>query len=571
MIILYLLKSEYGKIPDSHRGVFHPHPNNHNSKKFEGLPSITLNATHREYVVGREIEVVENLDGIPKDKIGTIITCESCKELSFADKTNPTMCPYCANLYRATKKMPEKADMPEALQKVAAITELSTLALQKEYKRVVKVNGKKNPVVDTIAKKQFVYRFYTMIAQHSWLLQNFMTGHSANFSDDQRKAVYLAANELNNKLENKPSKYAKTYGYYKKYILDGIPNSKIAFQDGIKNGEHIKKAMADFISDLLSDDWQLRFIMGYSAANQAIHKAFPKRNKDHVTEADVAKKLIAKILAAGDLYKYVVPAEEKQIPVQPSGSATIAETEKVCKSLLHTFYKNAFIVHPYIEDPIHTRTEMTPCWQPSETPRQYGKNAYDISIPSVARENLYTLSMYMLSCFLSIYCNIHDIQDESEKIADLATEHGLKTQKKEDGSIDICDINDKTLELLDSQSWPKWLYFCVRDCREKKIIDEENQAKEEMLHYLSIANISAAKPKYSTDILLEQQNSKSQEENELLDSQNPAGSVDNETDAEKVETYEDMDDDEASRLYGRMWRPYQYRSKKAVSPEEWPC
>lgn len=90
-----------------------------------------------------------------------------------------------------------------------------------------------------------------------------------------------------------------------------------------------------------------------------------------------------------------------------------------------------------------------------------------------------------------------------------------------------------------------------------------------MLHYLSIANISAAQPKYSTDTLLEQQNSKSQEENELLDSPNPASTVSNEADAEKVKTYENMADDEASRLYGRMWRPYQYRSKKAVSPEEW--
>lgn len=70
MITIYLTKSEYDKIPESKRSIYHPHPSNHQGKNFEGLPSITLNATHREYVIGREIEIVDKIDGIPKNKIG---------------------------------------------------------------------------------------------------------------------------------------------------------------------------------------------------------------------------------------------------------------------------------------------------------------------------------------------------------------------------------------------------------------------------------------------------------------------------------------------------------------------
>lgn len=532
MITIYLTKSEYDKIPESKRSIYHPHPSNHQGKNFEGLPSITLNATHREYVIGREIEIVDKIDGIPKNKIGTIINCKSCKELSIADQKNPTMCPYCASLYRTTKKMPEKADMPEALQKAAAITELSTLALQKEYKRVLKSNSGKKQFVDVMAKKHFVYRFYAMIAKHSWLLRNFMEGHSANFSDDQRKAACLAASELNKKLESEPQKYAKPYSYFKKYVLDGMPISKIALQDDDCDSQDVKSAMGEYLSDLLADDWQLRFIIGYGAANQAIRKEFPKHNKEHVTETDVATKLIAKILAAGDLYKYVVPNENEQIETEPTVSAITAETEMVCKKLLYSFYKDTFIVHPYIEDPIHARTEMAPCWQQAKKHR--GKNVYNISIPYPARENLYTLSMYLLSCFLSIYCKKHDIPDSSEETITFAEKHGLKAKMDENGSISIYGVNDKTLEVLESQSWPKWLYFCIRDRREKKAIDEEKKVTEEILCHLSLAESTTS--------------DKDTESNDNMFSDN---------------------EDEASRLYGQQMEPYTCPINVPIPPKMW--
>lgn len=428
--------------------------------------------------------------------------------------------------------MPEKADMPEALQKAAAITELSTLALQKEYKRVLKSNSGKKQFVDVMAKKHFVYRFYAMIAKHSWLLRNFMEGHSANFSDDQRKAACLAASELNKKLESEPQKYAKPYSYFKKYVLDGMPISKIALQDDDCDSQDVKSAMGEYLSDLLADDWQLRFIIGYGAANQAIRKEFPKHNKEHVTEADVATKLIAKILAAGDLYKYVVPNENEQIETEPTVSAITAETEMVCKKLLYSFYKDTFIVHPYIEDPIHARTEMAPCWQQAKKHR--GKNVYNISIPYPARENLYTLSMYLLSCFLSIYCKKHDIPDSSEETITFAEKHGLKAKMDENGSISIYGVNDKTLEVLESQSWPKWLYFCIRDRREKKAIDEEKKVTEEILCHLSLAESTTS--------------DKDTESNDNMFSDN---------------------EDEASRLYGQQMEPYTCPINVPIPPKMW--
>lgn len=624
MTRICLPKSEYEKIPETLRGIYHPNPNNHQNKIFEGQPSITLNATHREYVVGREIEIVDNVDNIPADKIGAIITCKSCREISIADKTNPTMCPYCAGIYRATQKMPEKKDMPETLQKVAALTELSTIALQKAHKRALKANiGKeKGQLIDTIGQKQFVYRFYMMIAERSWILQNFMSEHSANFSDDQRQAVYAAANELNNKLEREPSKYAKAYRYYKKYVLDGIPVSTIAFQGNTSDCKTIRSAITDFVSDLLADDWQLRFIMGYGAANQAIRKSRPKRNKSRITEADVATKLISKILDDGNLYRYVVPVEKQQTTVEPTASAIAAETEKVCSKLLNAFYKTAFMVHPYIEDPIHARSEMTPCWQLSKHPKQGGKNAYDISIPNPARENLYTLSLYLLSCFLSIYCFEHDIPDSSEKVATLAEKHGLKVENDESGSVNIVDVNEKTLTVLDAQSWPKWLYFCVRDCREKKIIDDEKKIKGEILHHLAIADIALTKPTCPTETLPEQQGAAVMKENKSEIERNavseipPKEKVDNNSEhdgydvsmpsskltpdirqtvssdddlasaiyakqleayidsvndsvSNQEETHNNLSDDEASELYAKQLDPYLHQTKTPVPPEKW--
>lgn len=624
MTKIYLPKSEYEKIPETLQSVYHPNPNNYQNKSFEGQPSITLNATHRKYVIGREIEIVDNVDNIPADKIGTIITCKSCGEISIADKTNPTLCPYCAGIYRTSQKMPEKKDMPENLQKVAALTELSTMALQKAHKRALKagIGKEKGQLIDIIGKKQFVYRFYLMIAERSWILQNFMSGHSANFSDDQRQAAYAAANELNSKLEREPGKYAKAYRYYKKYVLDGIPVSTIAFQDNTSDSKTIRSAITDFVSDLLADDWQLRFIMGYGAANQAIQKACPKRNKSRITEADVATKLISKILDDGNLYKYVVPVEKRQTTAEPTASAIAAETEKVCNKLLNAFYKTAFIVHPYIEDPIHARSTMTPCWQLSEHPKQGGKNAYDISIPNPARENLYTLSIYLLSCFLSIYCFEHNIPDSSEKVPALAEKHGLKVENDESGSVNIVSVNEKVLAVLDAQSWPKWLYFCVRDCREKKIIDDEKEIKGEILHHLAIADITLTKPARPTGMLAEQRGVEAINENKLEIERNavsemppsekvedaskhnnydvPASSAKLTSDIKQVvscdddlasaiyakqleayidcvndsvlsqeETHNNLPDDEASELYTKQLNPYLYPTKTPVPPDKW--
>ena len=111
---IFLSREEFDKIPETLRGEYHPNKNNHKSKQFSGNICVTLDATHRTYVVGRELMIVDPED-VDEKALRHIIRCENCKEISLEDTRHPGLCMYCASMFSVNKTMPGKDQLPDAM------------------------------------------------------------------------------------------------------------------------------------------------------------------------------------------------------------------------------------------------------------------------------------------------------------------------------------------------------------------------------------------------------------------------------------------------------------------------
>ena len=95
---IFLSREEFDKIPETLRGEYHPNKNNHKSKQFSGNICVTLDATHRTYVVGRELMIVDPED-VDEKALRHIIRCENCKEISLEDTQHPGLCMYLSLIH----------------------------------------------------------------------------------------------------------------------------------------------------------------------------------------------------------------------------------------------------------------------------------------------------------------------------------------------------------------------------------------------------------------------------------------------------------------------------------------
>lgn len=477
---IFLSREEFDKIPETLRGEYHPNKNNHKSKQFSGNICVTLDATHRTYVVGRELMIVDPED-VDEKALRHIIRCENCKEISLEDTRHPGLCMYCASMFSVNKTMPGKDQLPDAMQKQRAAQDLAKTTIRNAKHTV--------SVLPDVDRNQLSFRFLELVSSHCSALKWFMDAHTGEFYDDQNNAVIAAIELLIQKANAEPAKYARAFNYMKRYVVDGIPLTVVNREYPFK--QFRKDEVADFLKDCIGDDWQLRFIIGYDAANLKIKEGHKKKGKKNVPDYKIASECIQNLLKNRKIYNYIKPAEKIENAHVLNQSPALAEAEKVCGCLRSTCYGYPFQLVVYLESPFEKCEDLKPKWKKLETTTKKGDiPVYDILIPKQVRKDLYSFAQYVLTTLACIYAYQNEISITIEQdgvtcdraLAEIAFNHGLLVERIEENQYKILTVNDKVIAAMESNSWPKWLYFCIEDRREKKVIDQESGIKKQIIN-----------------------------------------------------------------------------------------
>lgn len=482
---IFLTQEEFDKIPETLRGEYHPSKSNYTGKYFAGNICVTLNATHRTYVVGRELMIV-NPEEVEEKDLRHIIVCDNCGEISLADTRHTNMCIYCASMYNAKKSVPGKDELPDAVQKKRAAQDLARSAIQSAKRATTALpDSSRNPLS---------YRFLNLLEPYCSAVQLFMKSHTGEFYDDQSVAVEMAIELLIRKVKAAPVKYARPFNYFKRYVIDGV-SLRIVRQE-YRYSQVMKEEVFDFLKDCIGDDWQLRFIMGYDAANKKILEERKKKGKKNQSDHKIAAECIKQLIKQHAISAYIRPAENIKNHIVLNQSAALAEAEKVCSCLRNGFYNRQFLIVVYLDSPFEKNTGLFPKWKKSSmSTEKPDSHIYDIAIPKQARQNLYSLSQYVLTTLACIYAKENEIKASIESdgitcnraLAEIAFQHGLMVERIDQDKYKIYDVNDKVVADLESKSWPKWLYFCIEDRRDKKVIERESGIVKRVIDENSLA------------------------------------------------------------------------------------